>query len=53
MDELERLKQMLYKELNNFVVKDTYTKGKNAGLRKAIVMIEDIKDGNYDIEKDE
>lgn len=41
MNELEELKKRLYGELNNFIVKDTYTKGKNAGLRKAISLIED------------
>jgi len=42
MDLLIALKNNLIAELDNFVVKDTYSKGKNAGLRKAIVLIDDI-----------
>lgn len=41
MNELKELQKRLLAELNNFIVKDTYTKGKNAGLRKAIALIED------------
>ena len=41
MEELKELQGRLRKELENYIVKDTYTKGKNAGIRKAIVMIED------------
>lgn len=42
-DELEILKNLINKEINNFVVKDTYTKGKISGLRKALAFIEDIQ----------
>lgn len=34
---LENVK-LVEKETENFVVKDTYTKGKNAGLRKALLL---------------
>lgn len=42
MNELKELQKRLNIELENYIVKDTYTKGKNAGLRKAIAMIEDM-----------
>lgn len=44
-NELEKLKIMIYKEHDNFIVKDAYTKGKNAGLRKALAFIDDIEKG--------
>ena len=40
---IDRLKELLSKELDSFVIKDTYTKGKNAGLRKALALIADIE----------
>ena len=43
-NELE-LKIMIQKEIDNFIVKDTYTKEKNAGLRKALAFIDDIERG--------
>lgn len=46
MNNLENLKNLICTELENFIVKDTYTKGKNAGLRKALVLIEDITNEN-------
>lgn len=42
MDELKELQKRLISELDNFVVKDTYTKGKNAGIRKALMLIDDM-----------
>ena len=44
-NELEKLKIMIQKEIDNFIVKDTYTKEKNAGLRKALAFIDDIERG--------
>lgn len=40
---VEGLENAIHQELKNFIVKDTYTRGKNAGLRKVLVMIDDIK----------
>ncbi|MGJ0846558.1 hypothetical protein ACR77J_07710 [Tissierella praeacuta] len=41
MKELKFILKELYKELDNYIVKDTYTKGKNAGLRRAIIIVKD------------
>lgn len=41
MEELMELKKRLYAELDNYVVKDTYTKGKISGFKKAIALIDD------------
>ncbi len=42
MDMLIDLRDRINKELDNFIVKDTYTKGKIAGLRKTLSFIDDI-----------
>lgn len=39
---VEQLRKQLRSELENFIVKDTYTKGKNAGIRTALVFMDDI-----------
>ena len=41
VDVLRELQKRLYTELDNYIVKDTYTKGKNAGIRKALALIND------------
>jgi hypothetical protein len=41
--QLDMLKEMIQKEIDGVVVKDTYTKGKNAGLRKCLAFIDDIE----------
>lgn len=44
LDKLEALIiRDIIRELENFVVKDAYTTGKCAGLRKALMLIEDAK----------
>lgn len=40
----EKLEDLIQQKLDDFVVKDTYTKGKNAGLRKVLALIKDMKD---------
>lgn len=39
---LMELSKRLSSELDNFIVKDTFTKGKNCGLRLALVTINDM-----------
>lgn len=41
-NKIELLKNNIYKEIDGVVIKDTYSKGKNAGLRKAIAFLKDI-----------
>ena len=41
-DKEEIFKNMIYKEIDGVVVKDTYRKGKNAGLRKALSILKDM-----------
>lgn len=41
-DKEEVYKNMIYKEIDGVVVKDTYSKGKNAGLRKALSILKDM-----------
>lgn len=38
----EVYKNTIYKEIDGVIVKDTYSKGKNAGLRKALVILKDL-----------
>lgn len=38
----ERYKEEISKEIEGVIVKDTYSKGKNAGLRKAWKLYEDL-----------
>lgn len=38
----EKYKEEIFKEIDGVIVKDTYSKGKNAGLRKAWKIYEDI-----------
>lgn len=41
--DFKRLKDLIHREMDSVVVKDTYTKGKNAGLRKVLALIDDIE----------
>ena len=38
----EKIKEKIRKEIEDVIVKDTYTKGKNAGLRKAEVFVDEV-----------
>ena len=38
----EKIKEKIRKEIEDVIVKDTYTKGKNAGLRKAEIFIDEV-----------
>lgn len=38
----EKYKEEIFNEIDGIIVKDTYSKGKNAGLRKAWKIYEDI-----------
>ncbi|MCR2050954.1 hypothetical protein NSB25_27410 [Acetatifactor muris] len=38
----EKYKEEIFKEIDGVIVKDTYSKGKNAGLRKAWKIYEDV-----------
>lgn len=38
----EKYREEIFKEIDVFIVKDTYSKGKNVGLRKAWKTYEDI-----------
>lgn len=38
----EKYREEIFKEIGGVIVKDTYSKGKNAGLRKAWKIYEDI-----------
>ena len=38
----EQYNEEISKEINGVIVKDTYSKGKNAGLRKALKIYEDL-----------
>jgi len=42
---LRELKDRINNEIDSVIVKDTYTNGKNAGLRKVLKIIEDIEQG--------
>lgn len=41
-DVVENYKHKIYKEIDSAIVKDTYGKGKNAGLRKAKIIFEEL-----------
>lgn len=41
-DVAENYKDKIYKEIDSAIVKDTYSKGKNAGLRKAKIIFEEL-----------
>jgi hypothetical protein len=41
-DKIELFKNKIYKEIEEVIVKDTYSKGKNAGLRKTIAFLKDM-----------
>lgn len=43
MTELDEIKELLKREMNNYIAKDTYTKGKIAGIRKALCIIEEVE----------
>ena len=38
----EKYEEEIFKEIDGIIVKDTYSKGKNAGLRKARKIYEDL-----------
>ena len=38
----EKIKEKIWEEIENVIVKDTYTRGKNAGLRKAEIFIDEV-----------
>lgn len=42
VDKEEIYKNRIYKEIDGVIVKDTYSKGKNAGLRKALAILKDM-----------
>ena len=52
---IEKLIEMLEEEIENVIVRDTYTKGKNAGLRKAKITVnqlaEEYNDGWISIDE--
>lgn len=39
---IEKMIEMLEEEIENVIVRDTYTKGKNAGLRKAKIIVNNL-----------
>ena len=41
-DKIELYKNKIYKEIDGVIVKDTYLRGKNAGLRKAMAILKDM-----------
>lgn len=42
MQVFEKIKEAIQKEIEDVIVKDTYTKGKNAGLRKAEKLVDEV-----------
>lgn len=44
----EKVIEKIENEINGVIVKDTYSKGKNAGLRKAKIFIEEQQEGKED-----